>query len=187
MNKEIEIIDFEENDDFYILNTYGEDLTKKQYVCNPAIARESEIKKTLIVLLTPEKSALLIGNAGIGKTAIVEGIAYLIQRNEVPDVLKGYKLIKINSTSLTGKITKDEVTYTPIYMYRGPAGKIQRYKVLDIESNIQKFDDGTDTSLGKTTYNTMKQVLSDITKILGDEIISDNTSSDNNPDNTPTE
>ena len=107
MNKEIEIIDFEENDDFYILNTYGEDLTKKQYVCNPAIARESEIKKTLIVLLTPEKSALLIGNAGIGKTAIVEGIAYLIQRNEVPDVLKGYKLIKINSTSLTGKITKD--------------------------------------------------------------------------------
>ena len=72
-------------------------------------------------------------------------------------------------------------------MYRGPAGKLQRYKVLDIESNIQKFDDGTDTSLGKTTYNTVKQVLSDITKILGDEIISDNTSSDNNPVNTPTE
>lgn len=107
MNKEIEIIDFEENEDLYILNTYGEELTKKQYITNPAIARESEIKKTMIVLLTPEKSALLIGNAGIGKTAIVEGIAYLIQRNEVPDALKGYRLIKINSTSLTGKITKD--------------------------------------------------------------------------------
>ena len=61
----------------------------------------------MIVLLTPEKSALLIGNAGIGKTAIVEGIAYLIQKNQVPDALKGYRIIKINSTSLTGKITKD--------------------------------------------------------------------------------
>ena len=109
MNKEIEIIDFEENnkEDLYILNTYGEDLTSKNYITNPAIERESEIKQTMIVLLTPEKSALLIGNAGIGKTAIVEGIAYLIQRNQVPDALKGYKIIKINSTSLTGKIVKD--------------------------------------------------------------------------------
>jgi len=108
MNKEIEIIDFEENNnDLYILNTYGEDLTSKNYVTNPAIAREAEIKQTMIVLLTPEKSALLIGNAGIGKTAIVEGIAYLIQRNQVPDALKGYKIIKINSTSLTGKMFKD--------------------------------------------------------------------------------
>lgn len=110
MNKEIEIIDFEDSnntDDLYILNTYGEDLTAKTYITNPAIARESEIKQTMIVLLTPEKSALLIGNAGIGKTAIVEGIAYLIQKDEVPDALKGYRIIKINSTSLTGKINKN--------------------------------------------------------------------------------
>lgn len=104
-----EIIDFYDsnNDDLYIINTYGEDLTAKEYITNPAIARESEIKQTMIVLLTPEKSALLIGNAGIGKTAIVEGLAYLIQRDEVPDSLKGYRIIKINSTSLTGKMVKD--------------------------------------------------------------------------------
>lgn len=113
MDKEIEIIDFDDSNntdatnDLYILNTYGEDLTAKKYITNPAIAREKEIKQTMIVLLTPEKSALLIGNAGIGKTAIVEGIAFLIQKNEVPDALKGYKIIKINSTSLTGKINKD--------------------------------------------------------------------------------
>jgi ATP-dependent Clp protease ATP-binding subunit ClpA len=59
----------------------------------------------MIVLLTPEKSALLVGHAGIGKTAIVEGLAYLIQRNEVPNALKGYRIIKINSTSLLGKLT----------------------------------------------------------------------------------
>ena len=88
-----------------IIKLYGEDLTAKTYVTNPAIARESEIKKMMIVLLTPEKSALLVGHAGIGKTAIVEGLAYLIQRNEVPNALKGYRIIKINSTSLLGKMT----------------------------------------------------------------------------------
>jgi ATP-dependent Clp protease ATP-binding subunit ClpA len=93
------------DDEVSIIKMYGEDLTAKTYVTNPAIARESEIKKMMIVLLTPEKSALLVGHAGIGKTAIVEGLAYLIQRNEVPNALKGYRIIKINSTSLLGKLT----------------------------------------------------------------------------------
>ena len=86
---------------------YGEELVGKKYITNPAIARDKEIEKLMLVLLTPDKSALLTGKAGIGKTAIVEGLAYLIQRNEVPNALKGYKIIKINSTSLLGKITID--------------------------------------------------------------------------------
>ncbi len=91
-------------DEFSVLKTYGEDLTVKNYITNPAIAREEEIKKLMIVLLTPEKSGLLVGKPGIGKTAIVEGLAYLIQRNQVPDALKGYHIVKINSTSLLGKM-----------------------------------------------------------------------------------
>lgn len=90
---------------FSVIDTYGEDLTAKTYITNPAIAREEEIKKLILVLLTPEKSGLLVGKAGIGKTAIVEGLAYLIQKNEVPVALQGYKIIKLNSTSLQGKIT----------------------------------------------------------------------------------
>ena len=89
---------------FSVIKQYGEDLTTKKYVTNPAIAREDEIKRLMLVLMTPEKSALLIGKPGIGKTAIVEGLAYLIQQNQVPDVLKGYHIIKINSTSLLGTI-----------------------------------------------------------------------------------
>lgn len=92
---------------FSVLDNYGEELTAKTYITNPAIARESELKKLMIVLLTPEKSGLLIGKAGIGKTAIVEGLAYLIQRKEVPDALLGYRVIKFNSTSLVGKVTLD--------------------------------------------------------------------------------
>jgi len=90
--------------EFSVLKQYGEDLTQKTYVTNPAIARDDEIKKLIMVLLTPEKSGLLIGKPGIGKTAIVEGLAYLIQKNEVPDAIKGYRIIKLNSTSLLGKI-----------------------------------------------------------------------------------
>lgn len=112
---------------------------------------------------------------------------FISGQNKLPRQSSAILDLGITKNGETGKISIDEVTYTPIYMYRGPAGKLQRYKVLDIESNIQRFDDGTDTSLGKTTYNTMQQVLSDIRKILGDEIISNNTSSDNNPVNTPTE
>ena len=105
MNDSIEIIDVNFNDEVdpnSIIGLYGEDLTKKKYVTNPAIARDDEIKKLIVVLLTPDKSGLLVGKPGIGKTAIVEGLAYKIQNNDVPDALKGYRIIKINSTSLTG-------------------------------------------------------------------------------------
>ena len=91
--------------EYPIITNYCEDLTAKQYITNPAIAREDEIKKTMLVLLTPEKSALLIGKPGIGKTAIVEGIAYKIQRGDVPNALQGYKILKINSSSMLGTMT----------------------------------------------------------------------------------
>lgn len=110
MNDNIEIIDVNFNDEVdpnSIIGLYGEDLTKKKYVTNPAIARDDEIKKLIVVLLTPDKSGLLVGKPGIGKTAIVEGLAYKIQNNDVPDALKGYRIIKINSTSLTGTMEVD--------------------------------------------------------------------------------
>lgn len=87
-----------------VIKMYGEDLTAKEYITNPAIAREDEIQKMTIILLTPEKSALLIGKPGIGKTSIVEGLAYRIINDTVPDRLKGYRVIKINSSSLLGKV-----------------------------------------------------------------------------------
>lgn len=88
-----------------ILKMYGEDLTNRNYITDPSIAREEELKKLMLVLLTPEKSGLLVGKAGIGKTAIVEGLAYRINNNVVPNALKGYRVIKLNSSSLVGKIT----------------------------------------------------------------------------------
>lgn len=101
---EIKIIDMDFNE-YPLISRYGDVLTNKEYVTDPAIARDEEIKKLIMVLLMPEKSGLLIGKAGIGKTAIVEGLAYRINNNQVPEVLKGYKVIKITASSLLGNIT----------------------------------------------------------------------------------
>lgn len=87
---------------FSMLENYGEDLTAREYITDPAIARDEEIKEIILTLLIPEKGAILVGKAGIGKTAIVEGLAYRIQKGLVPNVLKNWKVYKINMTSLMG-------------------------------------------------------------------------------------
>lgn len=83
-----------------VLDRFSDNLTDAIYITNPAIARDDEIKKLILVLLTPEKSAVLVGKPGIGKTAIVEGLAYRIQNDDVPDALKGYTIYRINTTAL---------------------------------------------------------------------------------------
>ena len=84
------------------LDRYGEDLTANKYITNPAIARDKELKELVMVLLTPEKSACLVGKPGIGKTAIVEGLAYRMQMNDMPKALMGYKVYKVSTPSLLG-------------------------------------------------------------------------------------
>ena len=84
------------------LDKYGEDLTANEYITNPAIARDKELKELVMVLLTPEKSACLVGKPGIGKTAIVEGLAYRMQMNDMPKALMGYKVYKVSTPALLG-------------------------------------------------------------------------------------
>ena len=91
-----------------ILARYGDDFTSHDYITNPAIGRDREIKELGLILLTPEKSAILVGKPGIGKTSIVEGLAYQIQRDNVPDALKGYTIISVKTTSLLGSLTDGE-------------------------------------------------------------------------------
>lgn len=83
---------------------YGEDITDKEYITNPAIGREKEIQELIAILLTPEKSGILVGKPGIGKTAIVEGLSYRIQNGNIPVALKDYTILKLSSASLTGII-----------------------------------------------------------------------------------
>ena len=85
-----------------ILDTYGENFIKKEFITNPAIGREKELKELMLMLLTPDKSAILTGKPGVGKTSIVEGLAYLIQKRQVPNQLLNYQIIKVNTSALLG-------------------------------------------------------------------------------------
>ena len=82
---------------YSMLQRYADEMTATNYITDPSIAREEEIKELILILLTPEKSAILVGKPGIGKTATVEGLAYRIQKGMVPNVLLGYKIFRINT------------------------------------------------------------------------------------------
>lgn len=85
-----------------MLENYGENFCENNYITNPAIGRDTQIKELILILLTPEKSAVLIGKPGVGKTACVEGLAYRIKKGLVPDLLKDYQVIKLNTAALLG-------------------------------------------------------------------------------------
>ena len=99
-----------------VIEMYGEVLTDKNYITNPAIAREEEINRMILAIITPDKSALLVGKPGIGKTALVEGLAYRIHTNQIPDVLKDWRIIKINLPALLGKMIVDGVEVSKLQM-----------------------------------------------------------------------
>lgn len=99
-----------------VIEMYGEILTDKKYITNPAIARDEEINRMILALITPDKSALLVGKPGIGKTALVEGLAYRINTNQIPDVLKNWRIIKINLPALLGKMVVDGVEVSKLQM-----------------------------------------------------------------------
>lgn len=98
----------EEENKISILVRYGEDFCNKDYITNPAIGRSNEIKQLILILLTPEKSGILVGKPGIGKTSIVEGLAYQLQRDNVPDALKGYTIVNVKTASLLGTLPSGE-------------------------------------------------------------------------------
>lgn len=75
-------------------------LTDKKYDTNPAIGRDKEIRKLGSTLLSPLLSPVLLGEAGVGKTAIVQGIAYAIQNKNISSRLLDKKILEITPNSL---------------------------------------------------------------------------------------
>ena len=86
-----------------VLERYAKNLTKlaRQDKLDPVIGREEEIKRIMQILARRTKNnPVLIGEAGVGKTAIVEGLASMIARGDVPDILKDKELISLDLASL---------------------------------------------------------------------------------------
>ena len=85
------------------LEKYGHDLTElaRQGKLDPVIGRENEIKRVIQILSRRTKNnPVIIGDAGVGKTAIAEGLAQKIAAEDVPDSLKGKKVMALDMGAL---------------------------------------------------------------------------------------
>ena len=85
------------------LEKYGRDLTKaaEQNKLDPVIGRDEEIRRVIVVLSRRTKNnPVLIGEPGVGKTAIVEGLAQRIVRGDVPEGLKEKKVVSLDMGAL---------------------------------------------------------------------------------------
>jgi len=85
------------------LQKYGRDLTEmaREDRLDPVIGRDEEIKRVMQILTRRTKNnPVIVGDAGVGKTAIAEGLAQKIAADDVPDSLKGRKVIALDMGAL---------------------------------------------------------------------------------------
>ena len=86
-----------------VLNKYGTELVEsaRQHKLDPVIGRDEEIRNVIRILSRKTKNnPVLIGEPGVGKTAIVEGLAIRIMQGDVPDSIKGRKVFSLDMGSL---------------------------------------------------------------------------------------
>ncbi len=90
------------------LDEFGRDLSKLARLgrLDDATGREPELEQIITILARTQKSnPLLLGEAGVGKTAIIEGLAWRIANGLVPDVLRGKRIVELDMGGLTAGTT----------------------------------------------------------------------------------
>ncbi|MGH2673329.1 MAG: Clp protease N-terminal domain-containing protein, partial [Actinomycetota bacterium] len=88
---------------YQVLERYGRDLTDlaRRGKLDPVIGRDDEVRRVIQVLSRRTKNnPVLIGEPGVGKTAIVEGLAQRIINDEVPETLKGKRVLSLDMAAL---------------------------------------------------------------------------------------
>ena len=126
-----------------VLSKYGQDLVElaRAKKLDPVIGRDDEIRNVIRILSRKSKNnPCLIGEPGVGKTAIAEGLAHRIVRGDVPDNLKGRKLFSLDMGALVAGAK-----------YRGEFEerlKAVLSEVKDSDGNIILFIDELHTIVG---------------------------------------
>ena len=87
------------------------------------------------------------------------------------EITRDSAILNLNITkNVNGKISINKVDYVPIYMYKNSNAKSHKFKILDIEKSIAKYESGDTSSISPTVYTNLKTQLEKIKSILGDEI-----------------
>lgn len=124
-------------DTWSVMDQYCEDLTQqaKEGKLHDAIGRDKQIESMMNILTRNGKgNPCVVGDAGVGKTALVEGLAYRIAQGDVPDSFKNKRIIKVNMVSLiAGKAYNNGA---------GPVGRMRAlFETAKKDPNIVLFID----------------------------------------------
>ncbi len=133
----------------------GNFLDDKVYTLDPSVNREKEIELLQKYLLIPNMGVILVGKTGVGKTAIVEGLAYRIKGNNVCDSLKNKKIFHVSLSSLVGGTR-----------FRGDLEqKVDNLcKYLEQNQNIILFLDEIHGTIGSDKFDSQSIGISEILK-----------------------
>lgn len=88
------------DEDILELEKYGKILNNKNYIVAPTIGREKELKNLMITLAQDKKRPLIVGESGVGKTSIVDELAYRIRTGQVPGFLQGKIIVEITPSDI---------------------------------------------------------------------------------------
>ena len=119
------------------------DLYKKKYKLQPCFERGKELSQLICALPEKNTTPILIGEHGTGKTTIVEGLIYRIQKRYVPDFLYKQKIIELDIANLIGTSNKEEQLINLISYC--------------IKNNIILFIDDIDKLVELELYNIVKE------------------------------
>ena len=113
-------------------------LNQKNYPKEPALFREKELESLMISLALNKKIALITGPSNIGKTSLVDELAYLIQQRKAPEFLQDKKIIELNIANF--KNPKKELKEVLSYIKRNKAILFVD-GILELSSDNQSFID----------------------------------------------
>lgn len=136
------------------LEKYGQILNLKGYQTAPTIGRDEELKNLIITLAADKKSPILVGESGVGKSALVDELAYRIQTGNVPKFLTNQIIL--------------EVTPSELIAGESVVGQFEK-KITNLLSLCQKneiilFIDEIHTIYGTGSYKNNDNDLSDMLK-----------------------
>ena len=141
-----------------LLDKFGEDFSNRarEGKLDPVIGRNEEIERVLQILSRRRKNnPVLVGDPGVGKTAIVEGMAYRMVTGDIPDVLKGKRIVGLSMMSLMAGASKrgefEERLQNILKEVKATSGEVILF--FDEMHTLISTDSSTDTA------NILKPVL----------------------------